>query len=1010
MTPPGGSGNPKVFTIHPGRPFVDVLAESLLADTGGNPERLADYQVLLPTRRAVRALTEAFLRRAGGRTVLLPRLTPLGDLDGDDLALGGEDDGLLGSSGGGLDLPPALSGMRRQALLARLILARHDRNDTPDQALRLAQELARLMDQIETERLDADRLAALVPKKGDLADHWQVTLEFLEIVLPAWPKILDDAGCIDAADRRNRALDAQADHWRRSPPATPVIAAGSTGSVPATADLLAVIAVLPQGAVILPGLDRDMADDAWAALEPHHPQYGLKQLLQVLGIARQDVADWAPEADIGGDPERGTRFRLLSRALRPAAVTGAAPDGESDYSEALAGLTRIDCPGPAEEAAVVALLLREALETPGRTAALVTPDQGLARRVKAELRRWDVAVDASAGTPLAETPAGAFLRLTAAMAADGFAPVALLAALKHPLAALGYAPKDLRALARRLETAKVLRGIRPAPGITGLRAALAHIDGAAALRDLVARLEAAAAPFCALLAAAETSLKDLTAAHLGLAEAMARSDDQDGAARLWAGEDGEAAAGFMAEVLDAGPSLGPVAGRHYPALLDTLMAGRAVRPAWGAHPRLHVWGLLEARLQHADLMILSGLNEGSWPPEPKPSPWMSRPMLADFGLPQPERRIGLTAHDFVQAAMAAEVVLTRAERAEGAPTVPARWLSRLGNLVADTPAAAVLNRRDGLRSWANALDDPGEMIPPQRPLPRPPVGLRPTGLSVTQVEKWVRDPYAVYARHILRLKPLEPIDADPGAGDRGDLIHKALEKFVAAFPRDLPVDAEARLVAFGEEVFAEHADRPAVRAFWWPRFLRVARWFVAVESERRARGCRPLAWEAEGEYLLPTAAGPFRLRGIADRIDRDPALGIEIIDYKTGRAPSQKQVESGFSPQLPLEAMMLKAGGFAKVAADDVAGLAYWKMSGGREAGKVADLKDVAALTEAAAAGLARRVALFANPDTPYAPRVKPMMDADRGDYDHLARVRAWTTVGGDDGGNGGGSDGGGGS
>ena len=480
----------------------------------------------------------------------------------------------------------------------------------------------------------------------------------------------------------------------------------------------------------------------------------------------------------------------------------------------------------------------------------------------------------------------------------------------------------------------------------------------------------------------------MAAAHLRLAEAMAASDAETGADRLWSGEDGEAAAAFMAEILDAASSLGPIRGRDYPALLDTLMAGRVVRPAWGAHPRLNIWGLLEARLQHADLMILAGLNEGTWPPEPKPSPWMSRPMMAAFGLPQPERRIGLTAHDFVQAAMAPDVVLLRADRVEGAPSVPARWLLRLGNLISDTPAEAALKDRQGMLAWVQALDAPDGFVPPERPLPRPPAEIRPKGLSVTQVERWVRDPYAVYARHILKLNPLDPIDADPGAGDRGNLIHKALEKFVAEHPRDLPADAGARLIALGEQVFAEFADRPAVRAFWWPRFLRIAGWFLEKERERRDRGCRPLGWETDGAIDLPTAAGPFRLTCIADRVDRDPGTGLEIIDYKTGHTPTQPQVETGFSPQLPLEAAILKAGGFAKVPAEDAAGLSYWKMSGGREVGKETKLKNVDQMTEDATQGLARRAALFANADTPYAPRVKPMYERDVGDGGALRQRR----------------------
>jgi ATP-dependent helicase/nuclease subunit B len=993
MTPPGGGGTPKVFTIHPGRPFVGVLAESLLAETADNPERLSDYQVLLPTRRAIRALTEAFLRAAGGRTVLLPQLIPLGDLDIEDLALDGEDDAF-----GGLDIPPALPGMRRQAVLASLIRAVPGRAETPDQALRLAQELARLMDQVATERLDFRNLRNVIRPDHELAEHWQKTVAFLDIVAEAWPAYLDEAGCLDGAERRNRVLQQRADAWRRQPPATPVIAAGSTGSIPATADLLAVIAGLPRGAVILPGLDRGMADDAWDVLEAHHPQYGLKLLLTRLGRDRADVADWAPEID-GAAPGRKARADLFSRTLRPAAVTGApeAPceDGDTD---AVAGLTRIDCATLAEEASVIALALRETLETPGKTAALVTPDRALARRVKAELARWGVALDDSAGTPLAETPAGAFLRLTAALAAEDFAPVPLLAVLKHPKAALAEDPAALRALARRLETSKILRGIRPAPGISGLRAAVARLKEPGPLPDLVDRLARAAGPFAGLIAEREVAPKAIALAHLACAEALAAGDGETGADRLWSGEDGEAAARFMAEVLDALPGLGPVRGRDYPALLDSLMAGRAVRPAWGAHPRLNIWGLLEARLQHADLMILGGLNEGTWPPEAKPSPWMSRPMLADFGLPLPERRIGQTAHDFVQAAMAPEVLMTRAERVEGAPSVPARWLLRLGNAVSGTAMEDALKVLRHLKSWAAALDDPGGTVVPARPLPRPPVEMRPAGLSVTQVEKWVRDPYAIYARNILRLRPLDPIDADPGAGDRGEIIHRALELFIAAHPRDLPADALPELIRFGEDAFAAYADRPAVRAFWWPRFLRVARWFLEVEHERRARGCRPLAWEAKGALTLETGAGPFTLTCIADRIDRDPAEGFEIIDYKTGRTPTKPQVESGFSPQLPLEAAVLQAGGFDKLAAGAVSGLAYWKMSGGREAGKVTALDGVGLLTEDAAAGLARRVVFFSDPATPYAPRVKPMFENDVGDYDHLARVRAWSAVGGEDG------------
>ncbi|MCP5366643.1 MAG: double-strand break repair protein AddB [Hyphomicrobiales bacterium] len=977
-----------VFTIPAGVPFVDALAAGIRDRAGPDPQALVPYTVLLPTRRACRALREAFLRGGDGRPLLLPRLMPLGELDDEDLSLLGWEAEPAGGAALDPDIPPPLGGLRRQLLLARLILARagaEETDMTPDQAARLAQELARLLDQVHTERLSLDGLADLVP--GDFADHWRITLEFLSILSDAWPAILADEGCLDPAARRNRLLEARAAAWRARPPAGPVIAAGSTGSIPATADLLAVVAALPTGAVVLPGLDRDLDDDAWSALEPSHPQFGLARLLAHLGLDRAAVADW-PAPGIQGTA--ADRARLVNTALRPAAATGEAARLDGDLAggldSALAGVARVDCPTAVEEAAVVALAVRETLQTPGRTVAVVTPDRALARRVTAELRRWGVEVDDSAGLPLHQTPPGAFLRLTARMVADGLAPVPLLAALKHPLAAGGQEPGAFRARVRDLERA-VLRGLRPGPGVAGLRAAVRAAERGD-LEPFLGGLERALQPFAAALSRRRAPLRELLRAHADAAEALAATTEETGAARLWAGEAGEAAADFVAELGDTGDLLAGVDGADYPALLETLLAARVVRPRYGRHPRVAILGLLEARLQHADRVILAGLNEGTWPPEAPASPWMSRPMMARFGLPLPERRVGLTAHDFVQGFCAPEVIVTRAERDEGTPTVPSRWLVRLDNLLGT--AGARLESGPWL-SWALGLDTPGAVTPVKPPEPRPPLEMRPTKLSVTRIETWIRDPYAVFARHVLGLEPLDPLDADVGAADRGIVVHKALERFVKELPGDLPADALDRLLAIGHEVFRAYRDRPAVQAFWWPRFERIAAWFVDYEHRRRAAGVRTLKTEARGELPIAGPAATFTLSGVADRIDRLPDGTLAILDYKTGAPPSGKQVEAGLAPQLSLEAAMAAQGGFTDVAAGEVAQLAYLRLSGGRQPGEEKVLKlDVDEVAAAALDGLTKRVATFQMPETPYRSRPVPMFEGRFGDYDHLARVKEW--------------------
>ncbi len=971
---------PAVFTIPTGENFVAALARQVLAETAGDPLALSAMLILLPTRRAVRALREAFLAQSNGTPLLLPRMRPLGDVDDDDPALADE---------AAADLPPAIAPLRRRLLLARLIMqldASQGGARTAEQAVPLAEELARLLDQVQIEELTLNRLQTLVP--DDYAEHWQVTLEFLKLLTEHWPRIVKGEGAIDPAARRGLLLAMQADAWTKAPPDFPVIAAGSTGSIPATRRLLTVVANLPRGRLILPGLDRAMDEDSRAAIDESHPQWGLHRLLEAVNLEPRQVPLWPGTADTA-------RAGLIAEAMRPAATTDAWRDLEPEAMNAtIAGLTRVDCPGPQDEAAVIALRLRAALEEPSRTAALVTPDRELARRVAAALRRFGIEIDDSAGTPLVLTEPGTFLQLTALMVAEDFAPHATLSALKHPLAAGGMEPAVFRRMVRRLDR-DILRGARPAPGIAGLRALAQEKDR----RDLdawLARLEKITAPLVAALAK-PAPLRAILEAHIATAEALAADHENDGAARLWAGDAGATASSFVLELAEAADRdvLPPIMGAGYPGLLRTLMRDPVVRPAWGKHPRLAIWGPLEARLQQADVLILGGLNEGTWPAETVADPWMSRPMRVRFGLPAPERRIGLAAHDFAQAAAAPEVVLTRAERVGGTPTVPSRWLMRLDAVLAACGLDEVPRDKRWL-VWNETMDRPAApQETPTPPAPKPPLAARPRTLPVTAIELWRRDPYALYAQRILRLRALDPIDADPDAAEYGTVVHKAFDGFLRLYPNGtLPRDAEVQLLAQGEAAFGAALARPGVWAFWWPKFQRIARWFIARETERRQLLAQAHT-EIKGGIIIAGPAGDFRVEATADRIDRQTDGSLVVIDYKTGLVPSVKEVEAGFAPQLPLEGAIASDGGFKDLPSGTVSALLYWRLSGGvkpgeeRTAGKE---KSAADLIQEAREGLTALVTAFDDPATAYQARPHPAYVPRYSDYLHLARVKEWAS------------------
>jgi ATP-dependent helicase/nuclease subunit B len=1024
--PEGGpSATPAaVFSIEPGASFLDVLAHALVArelvpPSGLAPElELADTTVFLPTRRAARALGEA-IHRAAGRAVLLPRVAGLGEAGEDESPFAFARDGE-----GGEEVPAGIvvSEAERRAVLADIaiewsrttttwtdrppVIGPEPVPRTPVEAAAFAIELARLMDEMTMAGASREKLAGLVPEaRAELSRNWAINLEFLTHAIDRWHMHLERRGLVERVVRRDASLLGLARRLENEGSPAPVIAAGSTGSVPAAAALMGAIARVGNGAVVLPGLDCGLDDRAWAALGPEHPQFGMKQLIETIGIGRADVRRLA------GGPAPA-RAGLVREVMRPAATAErwvdwlAGLDGDAQGA-ALRGVSLIEPADEHEEARVIALILRRAAEAETGLTALVTPDRSIARRVSGELARWQMTVDDSAGQPLAATVPGVFLRLIAAAAASRFAPVATLALLKHPLARLGLGAAAARHAARVIELS-AMRGARPPPGLEGiglgLRQAARRVRrhpvtdrlGAAELaaaHDLLARLTDAFAPLAGMIGGtAPVPASGLLAAHIEAAEAVARMPDGEPGG-LWAGTAGEALAAFAAEAIAAARHAGPLGLADFGGWIDRLMQGRVVRPPASGPANIVIWGPLEARLQHVDRLVLAGLNEGVWPGESETDPWLGRQMRSALGLDAPERRIGLQAHDVAQALHSDRVVLVRSHKRDGTPAVPSRWLWRLKTLLAAAGLADALEPDDAWIGWARSLDAVARAVPCAPPRPSPPVASRPARLSVTRIETLLRDPYAIYARFVLALAPLDDLEMAPDATDYGSIIHAALGRLIAEFPvAPLPEGALARLFEIGRAEFAALDDRPGLKAYWMLRFGRVARWFVDADAALRASGTASHVEISGALDPFAEGSGHFTLTARADRVDVAPGQGVTIIDYKTGRPPSDKQVGSLLAPQLPLEAAILAGGGFAGLGGTSAAGLAYMSLGGREPAGEVHYLPGRAANLAAEALGKLRGlVAAYADPRQPYLSRRIPWREDAAGEYDHLARVGEWS-------------------
>ena len=946
-----------VFTIPSHRSFADALAAGLIARFGKEPLGLALGRILLPNNRAVRAVTAAFVR-ASGSGLLLPRLIPVGDPELDE-RLGGaldridEDDAV----------PPAIDPTERLLTLASIVPG-----EGTAESLRLAADLARTLDALLVEEIDPRKLKDAVAQTSDLARHWEHSLARLQLIYEAWPQILAERGAIDLAAGRNRLLHRIADRWKDDRPPGFTVAAGITTAAPAVTALVARVARMPDGMVVLPGLwlPNSFPDEEWDALgpdedgrgEPAHPQYHLKLLLDRIGVAREEVEPWRWS---GGAASPAARGRAVANAM-------AAPEFSHKWEtlrpseRRLSGIRLAELADPAAEAQAIALALREALETPGKTAALVTPDRLLAARVSGLLARWGIDADDSAGKPLSATPAGTLLLGIASVAAEEFAPVALLAMIKHPLVG-GEGDERLAWLDAVREFDLKLRGPRPAAGLAGLDAQFGPLRAWQLLRPRIERIEH--------LLSDKKSLAEIARELGDCAQALAGD-------AAWRGPAGRQAAEMLAElqVSDSARQLDVSRDEAVP-LLRPLLDAKAVRPPYGGHPRIFIWGLLEARLQRADLLVLGGLNEGVWPAMPAPDPWLPPKVRSTLGMPTLEFRIGLAAHDFASALGAPEVLITRARRDARSPTVASRFLLRLNAMTGGLPRDVRLER------LTRMLDDPGPPQPVDRPAPSPPAEQRPDRISVTAVDRLKADPFAFYAQAILKLRALDPVDADHTARWKGEAVHKVFQDWLQHDDCD-----PDKLRPRAERLLEDEAIHPMLRALWAPRLLEAIDWIAAMERENQAAGRRPVVAEANGE----TALAGVTVHGRADRIDRLPGGGLAVIDYKTGQPPSQKAVTEGFALQLGLLGLIGRAGGFEGVSGDPEA-FEYWSLARyrGRFGRVMRPDKDMqpGAFLDHAYRNFADAARRWLTGNEPFTAKLNPAY-APYGDYDQLMRLEEW--------------------
>ena len=967
------SENPmdSVFACPPGLNFADAIADGLRERMRDHPRELMGRVVIYAN--AARMRDKILQRFQSGTAGFVPKIRLITDIPSD--------------FGAQPDISPKNTLQRRlelRQMVSRLV--EQEPGLAPLSAVPdLSDSLFSLIEEMADEGVTHSDIAAL--DVTDESGHWERAQRFLSIVTNfVGPGSRENIGAAEWF--RNGAI-ALVDQWKSEPPKYPVLIVGSTGSRGTTAMLMRAAAQTENCALVLPGFDQHMPANVWNRLaldEPteDHPQFRFAQFLADLNMQAGEVLEWAN----GTTQAQRNRNAVISLSLRPAPVTNhwiTESQKLVGLPSAMSGVSILEAPDARKEALAIAIAMREGLEI-GKSTALITPDPELTRMVTVALRRWNIVPDSSMGQPFGQSPPGRLMRQIMRLGSETPETEAVLALLKHPLVHSGAERGEHLTHTRLLEL--WLRKNRvPFVEPHLVEAWLKTLDESAFSRCWSDWLKAS------VLSGAlsgRANLVSLCKRHFELAEDLCAGSVKGApSAELWNERAGQVLAEFHSEITQAAPHGGKMVLAEYLALFENLMKGREVRATINSHPQVMIWGTLEARVQTVDRVILGGLNEGIWPETNSADPWLNRSLRREAGLLVPDRKIGLSAHDYQIAVAAPEVILSRSFRTADAETVPSRWINRLCNLLSGMSGEGkeIWDEMRGRGSvWvelANRVETPASTDQPElRPAPIVPPFARSRRLSVTDVTRVAQDPYALYARQVLRLEPVPPLHAAPDARTKGIAIHEIADRGLKAFnPHGAFEEEKARFLKQVEDVLSETTPWPETRALWESQIRAILSDLLTQEAERRLLGDIALT---ESKATLMLQDGKTQLVCKADRIDRTPEGEAILYDYKTGQLPPRSSVGVQ-EMQLLLEALIVEQGGFEELGPTKVRALAYLAIKRGLESTEVD-------LTPDQMSKVADELEQFTRAyfDTDYGHVSRRYPNSYDGDFDHLARHGEW--------------------